>query len=100
MIVDRSKVCVATHSWIFLEDEEVPFKFHKQSEEGHLAHAEIWGNKAWDIGLRGYYNEEDCVITCHADADPGFLKRLERACDKAGLMVLYFKGWVRELQTA
>jgi hypothetical protein len=100
MIVDRDRDFTASHLWIFLDDENGQrFEFYDKSEDRSKCHAEVWGHTAWDNRLRGYYDKNRFVITCHdyAGVDPRFLKRLEKATEKNGLTAIYFRGEVREL---
>jgi hypothetical protein len=89
--------CGCSHSWILQRADhpdndtgEDRILVHKQ--DGHAAHARIWGDWAWHVQFRGYYHENKMAISAHSyDSDE--LARLEslvvREFKKQGLEIIY-----------
>jgi hypothetical protein len=79
-----------THLWILMDN-----KILIEASPGHKdIHADIWGNEAWDIRTRGYFFEEEGIVSCHGSVQKGFVNKLEKAFDKKDLIAIRFHGYI------
>lgn len=89
---DKSTILLnKTHLWIYLEEENVVEIVSVEEEEQH---SYKWGERAWNIELRGYFYEKEGIITVHTSNKYNVTKiekKILRAFDDAGLAILYAK---------
>jgi hypothetical protein len=78
-----------THLWILIDG-----KIEIAASPGHeRIHAEVWEG-AWDIRTRGYFFEEEGIVSCHGSVQKGFVNKLEKAFDKKNLIAIRFHGYI------
>jgi hypothetical protein len=70
-----------THMWIMLDG-----KIHMSKKK--QIHAEIWGEKAWEIPDRGYYNDYYGLVTCHVKMTEEMVNKVAKKFPRA----MHYKG--------
>lgn len=85
MIYETSKRSKVSHVWILQEGE-----FKIKASPGHeIIHAVAFGDDAWNIEQRGYFQEETGTVTCHTNVEKILERRLEKFLEKEGLIPLF-----------
>ena len=72
-----------THMWIMLDG-----KIRMSKKKSHLIHAHIWGEDAWNIEERGYYNDNYGIVSCHGKVSEELINKLAKKFSRA----MYIKG--------
>lgn len=67
-----------SHMWILLKG-----KVRMSQKKKEMIHACIWGNKAWDIPERGYYNDSYGLIHCHGRVTRELIYKLAKKFPRA-----------------
>lgn len=92
--VTENRQGTITHLWILIDNKiEI-----KESQNHEHYHVHFWEG-AWDIGERGYFCNETSTVTCHTAIEKSVINKIERKLDKEGLVAIYYKGRVKELQS-
>ena len=84
-----------THVWI-----EIDGKIEIEPSPNHsIHHSDVWGDEVWENPIRGYFSENEYLVTCHSCSgiSKETLNKIERKFDKLGLVALKFHGVIKEL---
>jgi hypothetical protein len=65
-----------THMWILIDGKV------RMSKKCKI-HAEIWGEDAWGIDQRGYYNDNYGIVTCHGKTTTDLERMLAKKFPRA-----------------
>lgn len=70
--------CTKTHTWILIDG-----KVRMSAKKSHMNHSTIWGEFAWDVKERGYYNDKYGLISVHHNVDSSVVDKLAKKFPRA-----------------
>jgi hypothetical protein len=79
-----------THLWVYRPSKDRIYI--RACNDQNAIHKHLWGDWVWDCDVRGYYDANNMVITCHyvsSDKLRVFEEKLQTAFKKKSLEIIY-----------
>lgn len=79
-----------THLWVYRASTDRIYC--RACNDGSVIHRRIWGDWVHDCDVRGYYDADNMIITCHyvsCDRLWAFEDKIQKAFKKRNLEIIY-----------